>query len=619
VSLLILSCNNEEITNKNTSVDLSQVKKDLDLNKFSNVNIAENLAVDWETVKETQKGNFKIAEIQVHEQRASTLESNFLENHIKYQIATIESKGRLNTYFIEAYTNKGSIIYPGSITKLNDFTGTLNVFLLNGHNLGSVALYNGRARNISENDTLNVLAESINAFANKSDTTNKIPQCGGNYTVFIDQTLSRFDVWTVGEKIVAINYLGTTTIRTTSIMPLPCDGVYDKNDILNQRLELYTYKDGSNGVPNASNISPPSCESFSFVRKNGANWQEALVKNVSFRIILLTPPNHIEITQIISYPLKDLNAKKISPFLKKKSIEIPSKLVDTYFKNFIPEIAKKIDIEATGFEIEHRDKITSCTLQPVYDFFKNGYYITLCFDYDGYLFDANKTKTKHNFVDFSISNEPRIIQHKRNSDENLYTNKLLEIGLLKIKNELFGCTSKEEIDDPYVNIQFIIDHKEELKNLGFATENLKLESKEIRTEKAIISSSTATTKEDWFDVKIIITSGTFTFSFSEIIANIKSKERLFLLPDGTYFLIPLEWLTKYSSLAKLVKREDGNLLLRKNNFAVLDAIPEIETTAPPIYKAEYIPSDVLKATLRPYQIDGVKWLLGHLTRVWELA
>ncbi|NIA01100.1 hypothetical protein F2P46_36295, partial [Massilia sp. CCM 8734] len=72
--------------------------------------------------------------------------------------------------------------------------------------------------------------------------------------------------------------------------------------------------------------------------------------------------------------LKELNSKKLSPFLKKQSIEIPSKLVDDYFKNFIPQIAKKIDIEATGFEIEHRDKIISCTIQPVYDFFKNCYY-----------------------------------------------------------------------------------------------------------------------------------------------------------------------------------------------------------------------------------------------------
>ncbi|MDX6183584.1 hypothetical protein SGQ44_14715 [Flavobacterium sp. Fl-77] len=258
VSLFILSCNNEELANKNTSVNLSQAKKDLDFNKFSNVNIAENLAVDWETIKETQIGNFKIAEIQVHEKRASTLESNFLENHIKYQIATIESQGKLYSYFLEVYTNKGSNAYPETITKLNDFTGTLNVFLLNGVNLGSVAIYNGRAKNISENDHLNVLTESINVFMTKSGATNKMPQCGGNYTVIIDQTTSRFDIWSVGNEIILIKYLGDTTTRTTSIMPYPCDGVYDKEDILNQRLEFYNYKEGSGGGNNPGiNLMPP--------------------------------------------------------------------------------------------------------------------------------------------------------------------------------------------------------------------------------------------------------------------------------------------------------------------------------------------------------------------------
>lgn len=324
--------------------------------------------------------------------------------------------------------------------------------------------------------------------------------------------------------------------------------------------------------------------------------------------ILLDEPGWLIIDKKLGQ-LKDLNAKKLSPFITKKSIEIPSKLVDTYFKNFIPEIAKKIDIEATGFEIELRDTIISQTLQPVYDFFKNCYYLNLYFDYNGYSFDATKTKKTHSFVDFSIANEPKIIQFKRNADEALYTDKLLGIGLTKIKNELFGRNSDAEIHDPYTNIQFVIDHKEELENLGFTIQNLRLESKEIITENHTISASKEETKEDWFDIKIIISIGTYKINFSEMIPNIKSKERLFLLPDGNYFLIPLEWLSKYSSLAKLSKTENGNLLLRKSNFAALDAIPEIKTDV--IHKAEYASSDLLKATLRPYQIDGVKWLLGH--------
>ena len=323
--------------------------------------------------------------------------------------------------------------------------------------------------------------------------------------------------------------------------------------------------------------------------------------------ILLDEPGWLIVNKKLGQ-LKELNSKKLTPFLKKKSIEIPSKLVDSYFKSFIPEIAKKIDIEATGFEMEQRDQIISSTIQPVYDFFKNCYYLNLYFDYNGYLFDACKTKKTHSFVDFSIANEPKIIQFKRSAVEILYTKKLFEIGLVKVKNELFGLETDLETDDPYINIQLIIDNKEKLENLGFTIQNLKLESKEIITENHSVLAS-KDTNGDWFDIKIIITIGAFKINFSEIIPNIKNKERLFLLPDGNYFLIPLEWLSKYSSLVKLAKPENGNLLLRKSNFAALDAIPEIKNDV--IHEAEYVASHLLKATLRPYQIDGVKWLLGH--------
>ena len=323
--------------------------------------------------------------------------------------------------------------------------------------------------------------------------------------------------------------------------------------------------------------------------------------------IILDEPGWLVVNKKLGR-VKELNSKKLMPFLKKKSIEIPSKLVDDYFKSFIPQIAKKIDIEANGFEIELRDKIISCSIQPVYDFFKNCYYLTLYFDYNGYIFDSGKTKKTHSFVDFSIINEPKIIQFKRSADENLYAEKLNEIGFIKIKNELFGWKSESEIEDPFANIQLVIDYKEKLESLGFTIENLKLESKEIITENHTVSASKETTG-DWFDIRIIITIGNYTVNFTEIIPNLKSKERLFQLPDGNYFLIPLEWFSKYGSLAKLAKTENGAILLRKTNFTALDAIPEIQNEV--ISKAEYTSSELLKATLRPYQLDGVKWLLSH--------
>uniref|UniRef100_A0A4W5L8P1 Uncharacterized protein n=1 Tax=Hucho hucho TaxID=62062 RepID=A0A4W5L8P1_9TELE len=101
-----------------------------------------------------------------------------------------------------------------------------------------------------------------------------------------------------------------------------------------------------------------------------------------------------------------------------------------------------------------------------------------------------------------------------------------------------------------------------------------------------------------FDIKMIVVCKEFEFSFSEIVSNIKNRNRLFLLPNGNYFLIPIEWMTLYGPMAKLAKIQNGNLTLLKNSVNLQTVL-------------EYQPSTLVKATLRPYQIQGVKWLLEH--------
>jgi hypothetical protein len=48
-------------------------------------------------------------------------------------------------------------------------------------------------------------------------------------------------------------------------------------------------------------VIPPSCESFNFTSKKGANWQEALVKNVHFKVFLLNEKG-VEILHVIDFP-----------------------------------------------------------------------------------------------------------------------------------------------------------------------------------------------------------------------------------------------------------------------------------------------------------------------------
>jgi SNF2 family DNA or RNA helicase len=310
------------------------------------------------------------------------------------------------------------------------------------------------------------------------------------------------------------------------------------------------------------------------------------------------------------YRLKDINTKKITPFLTKKSIEIPSKLVPDYFEKFIKDIAKKADIKATGFAVELKDKITSCSLQLTHDFFKNIYYLNLLFDYDGFCFDNSKTKKIHSEIDTRNLDEIKVIQYKRTAEETSFENKLLELGLLKTENGLFGLSPKTEKQDPYSTIQWIIENQEILESSGFSVKDLKIDSKKIDTHKVAIQFSNEV-KSDWFDIKMIVVCEEFEFSFSEIIENIKNRNRLFLLPNCNYFLIPIEWMTLYGPMAKLAKVQNGNIILLKSNFAVLEGISELKNSIHLKGDIEYQPSTLVKATLRPYQIEGVKWLLEH--------
>ena len=310
------------------------------------------------------------------------------------------------------------------------------------------------------------------------------------------------------------------------------------------------------------------------------------------------------------YAVKNINSKKITPFLTKKVVEIPSKLVPDYFEKFIKDIAKKVDISATGFEVITQTAVHSCNLQLVHDFFKNTYFISLLFDYDGYVFDATKTKNTHSEIDLKDLENIKLIQYKRSQAEDAFNESLQTLGLSRQENHLFGLLQKPEQKDSYACIQWALEHREKLESIGFSLDNLKIDGKKIDNSKVTIAFSNSI-QNDWFDIKMTVVSDNFEFNFSELIPNIKSQNRLFLLPNENYFLIPLEWMTRYGAMAKLAKINNGTIAVLKSNFAVFEDIPQLKQTLHVKETVQYQPSALVKATLRPYQIEGVRWLLEH--------
>lgn len=58
---------------------------------------------------------------------------------------------------------------------------------------------------------------------------------------------------------------------------------------------------GNTNTPDLTDDSPPSCQSFNFVRKAGSDWQESLVKNIRFKIVLIDSKG-AEMIHSVIYP-----------------------------------------------------------------------------------------------------------------------------------------------------------------------------------------------------------------------------------------------------------------------------------------------------------------------------
>lgn len=325
--------------------------------------------------------------------------------------------------------------------------------------------------------------------------------------------------------------------------------------------------------------------------------------------ILMNEPAWVVVNQQL-FRLKEINAKKLKPFLNKKEIEIPTRMIPEFFDKFIKDIVKKVDIEASGFDMIQKSTIKNCRIEIIHDFIRNNYYLNLLFDYDGYVFDYSKPKKTHSEIDSSNANNLKVIQYKRTATETVFEKKLLNLGLSKTQNGYFYLQPKEPVKDPFATTQWLIEQQEMLQSMGFEVLNIALENKKLNTHKPSIRSSNST-QNDWFDIKMMVVCGDYEFNFIELIPNIKNQNRLYLMDNGSHFLIPKEWLSQYASLAKLSRIGQESLLLPKSNFTVLEEIPELAQHEDPTEAIVYTPSNLVKASLRPYQKEGVEWLLDH--------
>ena len=314
------------------------------------------------------------------------------------------------------------------------------------------------------------------------------------------------------------------------------------------------------------------------------------------------------------YRLTGINGNKLKPFIDKEYIFVKNEIAIDYFKKFIVPIASKLDIETSGFDVIKQSEIHKVSLLPSYDIFAKQMIINLEFDYGVKKFFYHDSILKVSRLQIGEGQDISIYQTIRDlRKEGRFLDRLKTLGFEVNGNKRLVV---QEGEDEYGLISFLVKHKSDIETSGFHLDIPKVEGKEISLEQSSMT-MVKSSSNDWFDIMGVVQVGMQSIPIAHLLQHIKEENRFYELENGSFFIIPETWMTKYKELAKFGVGDEGQVRIKKAHFMIVDDIEEehnhLQSTSEMIehHNIEYVPSENLKATLRPYQIEGVKWLIGH--------
>ncbi|HRI59669.1 MAG TPA: SNF2-related protein [Saprospiraceae bacterium] len=310
-----------------------------------------------------------------------------------------------------------------------------------------------------------------------------------------------------------------------------------------------------------------------------------------------------------------INGNMVKPFRQKDAVQIPPDKERIYFRQFIAKSIRRSRVEAEGFRVEKTDSLRSTRLETVENVLENRWFLRPVFEYDGAEFPFGDRRDRVTSLDIPEDEQGEIAVHlisRNEAAESARIALLEQLGLQAEGNTFAPADGKESSLAAILN--FLTRHRPALEAAGFSIVAPQVDGKTLALAAHDISVRSEAAA-DWFDVQGRVTVGDYTFPFQKLLPNLRRHDPYFPLPDGAFFLIPDEWFARYADLADSVQEQGEHLRLPKALYTVLqESLPDTADASLPVIDPEnidYQPSGNLKATLRPYQLTGVKWLIGH--------
>ncbi len=127
---------------------------------------------------------------------------------------------------------------------------------------------------------------------------------------------------------------------------------------------------------------------------------------------------------------------------------------------------------------------------------------------------------------------------------------------------------------------------------------------------------------DWFELHGTVDFGGTFAMLPELLAALKRGDNMVKLDDGTYGMLPEEWMKKYGLIAGLGEAHEDHLRFKKTQVGVLDALlaaqprcqfdENFARARDELKRFEGVnpadPPEEFNGELRPYQKDGLGWI-----------
>lgn len=356
-------------------------------------------------------------------------------------------------------------------------------------------------------------------------------------------------------------------------------------------------------------------------------------ENLKFRyqgaFMLCNEPALLVLKESIYHFDREIEGKKLKPFLNKNQIEISRNIEERYYKKFIKPLLVSGRVYAEGFEIHTLKEQAEALLhfEPIApqsrDLFGNDntpsevqqIMFRLMFRYGQYSFPP----LEKDEASISVKLEQQEGEYHFYRIKRVRAFEQAVQDFLKNETGLRLQHGKLQMSKPSA-FDWIAQHQAEL-----AARNIMLQQKNNPEGKQYFVGENSIHFEiretqDWFDVKAKIRFGEYEIPFLVLRQAILKGKTEISLPNGTFAVIPETWLKEYADLFRFSQSDEaGNNHLQKHHVALLQDLQagtsaniSLSDKLKNLDNFERINDYELpqgfKGDLRSYQKAGYNWL-----------